>query len=116
LRSTPAPPLSLSTCPVCGKPTGTEPSWFDGQRLVHAGCRDWTDHRFPYDWELERLRKISRALRAATRAVDEAGVWLAAVKRAWPRDANVRLDQWGVKRTVLSEELRSLVARLDKLK
>lgn len=116
LRSTPAPPLELQNCPVCGKPNGTEPSWFDGQRLVHARCIDWGQRSFPYDWELERLRKLSRALRVTTRIVDEAGMWLASVKARWPADAQVRLDQWAVRRTRLREQLRSFVERLDKLK
>lgn len=116
MRTTPAPPPKFEACPVCGRPPDAEPSWFDGKELVHARCVDWAKRPFPYDWELERLRKLLRALRTATRAVDEAGIWLAGVKERWPRDANARLDQWGVKRTRLRAELRSLIERLDKLK
>jgi hypothetical protein len=116
LRSTPAPPPSLSTCPVCGEPTSTEPTWFDGEHLVHARCRNWEGQPFPFDWELERLRKLSRALRGALHSVDEAGVWLASVKARWPADARVRLDQWAVRRTRLAAELREFAERVGRLK
>lgn len=77
---------------------------------------DWTDAPFPYEWELDRLRRLSRTLRWALWHVDSAGVWLAGVKAAWPRDANVRLAQWTIKRTQLADKIRGLVERVGKLK
>lgn len=116
MRSTPdCAPQHGSACPVCGAPIAGAPSRFNGERLVHARCVDWGARSFPYDWELERLRKLSRTLRAATRAVDEAG-GLAGAKARWPRDAQVRLYQWAVRRTRLGEVLRGFVERIERLK
>lgn len=116
VRSTPSGPPKLDmTCPVCGRPIDViEGGWRESEALVHTGCVDWAKRPFPFDWELDRLRRLSRLLRRTVRAVDDAGVWLAAVKRDWPRNAGVRLAQWGAKRARLDEELRELLERLGK--
>lgn len=106
----------FGACVVCGQPIGGERHWHHRGTETHARCKDWRGEAFPYEWELDRLRKLSRALRNMTRAVDAAGIWLAAVKRAWPRDAHVRLDQWGARRTRLADELREFVERVGRLK
>lgn len=116
VRSTPSGPPKLDmTCPVCRRPIDVvEGGWREGDALVHTRCVDWAKRPFPFDWELDRLRRLSRLLRRSVRAVDDAGVWLAAVKRDWPRNAGVRLAQWGAKRARLDEELRELLERLGK--
>ena len=77
MRSTPSGPPKLDmTCPACGHPIDvTEGGWREGEALLHTGCVDWAKRPFPFDWELDRLRRLSRLLRRTVRAVDDAGVW-----------------------------------------
>jgi hypothetical protein len=93
-----------------------EPVWYNGKGLTHARCMDWSEQPFPFDWELDRLRRLSRALRRTLRAIDDAGVWLAGVKARWPLDARLRLDQWAVKRVRVGEAVRDAIERVGKLK
>jgi hypothetical protein len=50
--------------------------------------------QFPLAWEIARLRKQWRALRAALKAVESAGKWLQAFQRSWPGRASEGMEEW----------------------
>jgi hypothetical protein len=106
----------FSLCSVCQKPCQPwrERCWNDGDHLVHEACKNWDAAPFPFGWELERLRHLSRALRRTQRAVDAAGVWLATLARNWPQDATARLNDWATMRERLRQELLRLASDLGK--
>jgi hypothetical protein len=106
----------FSRCSVCNEPCQpwAERCWNDGDRLVHERCKNWNGAPFPFGWELDRLRRVSRTLRRAQRAVDAAGMWLATMERHWPEAAVARLASWAEMRDRLREELAKVATEVTR--
>lgn len=95
--TTPSPPTSLNSdsCWRCGEPFDSGGRWYAGQAgFEHTHCADWASRDFPFTAEVTRLRKKWRALKAATKAVEQAGRWLRAFERRWPADAAKGVEEW----------------------
>lgn len=89
-------------CAVCGQELGAERWWvIPGQypRGEHERCRDWNAYPFPFDRQLDELRKIFRkvagqdGLTTGRLVTEAAGRELRALEVRWPREALAVLDE-----------------------
>jgi hypothetical protein len=74
-------------CVICGGALdGTEPFWCVAYpRGAHTRCIDWSERPFPFERQLELLRRVWRATThaRARREIARVGAWLASLERKW---------------------------------
>lgn len=91
---------------MCDRPLDEAPFWVtdhpDGE---HTHCRDWSAAPFPFEYDLEELRKLARILSSTYRQVVEVGKWLKALKQRWPSGAKRGVHQYQAKKADLRERL-----------
>jgi len=89
-------------CAICGNELGAERWWVipgEYPRGEHERCRDWSAYPFPFERQLDELRKIYRRVAgqaglAAGRLVTEAaGRELRGLEARWPHEALAILDE-----------------------
>lgn len=108
------PPTS-ERCETCGKPRGDGPVWVvEHPRWEHAACRDWSRHKFPYDWQLQSLRQLAGALRISYALTVRAGVFLKGLRGRWPSGAREGLAELERQRTALNEALRKVRDKIER--
>lgn len=105
------PPPRSGRCLVCGRPLDDAPYWItahpDGE---HTHCRNWEAIPFPFERDLQELRRVAGGLARAYRQVVAVGQWLAAVRRRWPRGAKRSVYEYEARKA----DLRERLARLSK--
>ena len=108
-------PPSSDRCETCGQPRGGGPVWMlEHPRWEHAACRDWSRRAFPYEWKLNHLRLLVRALKRASALTLRAGVFLNKLRGRWPAGAREGLDELAQLESALDDALRTLRERIDR--
>lgn len=74
----------------------------------HDRCRDWPQYPFPFDLQLEDLRRVARVVTRTYRDVVELGQWLAEARRRWPSGAENTVQTFRKRRELLRERLAEL--------
>lgn len=75
-------------CLLCNRPLGADPHFItelpDGE---HSSCREitLTGAAFPFDAQIDRLRRLARMLKNQLAMVVETGKWIVTIKSQWPK-------------------------------
>lgn len=99
---------------MCGKPLDDKYWVIEHPRAVHQHCRRWELERFPFEGDLQWMRRIARVLRRAFREVVKDGRWLAEAERNWPNAARVLAGEWHERKQRLEHHLAKLGDRLGR--
>ena len=115
MKSWSGPTQSPPVCLECGEQLNTQDSyWVTAYpNGVHDGCRRWEAEPFPFGGNLERVQFVASSLRRTAKLVISNGVWLAGVRRAWPKDARQLTREWAARKATLRLELARLGERFD---